>query len=173
MKKRVILIAILLFISNLNIFSQTYEPSQKEVTKGTNTHYMIDSESNDFKQTRPIVGWMWGSKALISNALFATQNDVTSEDKFKYIPKNAILVVKSTTYGGMYCDHGRGENLLLARAMNYKTTLKIPALNINYDSIANACNGDNNNSIFGWGYINPLTTTNGNSLILDKTNFKN
>jgi len=170
MKKALILIALLFFISECNTLCQTYEPTQQNVQKN-GSNYLINSTSPEFQINHTFMGWMWVSRPMINSALFVNQMDVWNTDIFKYISKDASLIVKSTIDGGMYCDHGGGANMLMARAMHYKPTLRIPDINIKLDSIAGACNGNNNNSIFGFHYVNPLGTNNNNGLVLDKTKF--
>lgn len=168
--KTIILITVLLFISNMNAISQTYEPSQKTVHK-CGVPYTIDSQSDDFKQKVPILGWMWGSKALISKALYATQNDITSGDKFKYICKDLNLLVKSSTYGWMYANHGNGTNMLMARAMVFNPALEIPDPITDYNAIANQCDSSNHSSVFGFKYIHAQAYKTDSGLVLQKVRF--
>jgi hypothetical protein len=148
--KATIIITVLLAISFCRLFGQNIEPAQQPVNYCGNPNYVINSNSAQFIIDTVVTGWMWGSKKIISKALGCTQSDNWYTDSIKNVPDYSNMFVRSNPWQALYCDHGHGASILLARAMVFNPSLEIPDPIIDYYAIANQCNQNNHSSVFGF-----------------------
>ncbi|MEI6091670.1 MAG: hypothetical protein WCR42_14535, partial [bacterium] len=169
MKTKIILI-IVLAISFSHLESQTIEPKQQKVYYcGDST--LIDSQSPQFTLDTIVTGWMWGAKHVISKALGCTQSDNWYNDSLYTVPDYSNMFVRSNPWQALYCDHGHGDAILLARAMVFNPSLEIPDPITDYYAIANQCDSTSHSSIFGFKYIHPQAYKTGSGLVLLKNSF--
>ena len=147
--KTTIIIIVLLTICLSRLTAQTIEPSQQKVYYCGDS-LMIDSQSPQFTIDTVVTGWMWGSKQIISKALGCTQSDNWYQDKFTYIADHSNMFVRSNPWQALYCDHGHGDAILMARAMVFNPALEIPDPITDYYAIANRCDSTNHSSVFGF-----------------------
>jgi hypothetical protein len=148
MKAKVIILLFLAINSNL-LIAQNFEPKQHKVNYCGDSS-LINSQSSQFTQSQIFKGWMWGSRYVLSKSLFCTQSDNWYADSFTGIVDSANMFVRSNTFQPLYCNHGGGDNILLARAMVFNPALEIPDPITDYYSIANQCNQNNHSSVFHW-----------------------
>lgn len=120
MKAKIIII-VLLAICFGRLTAQTIEPRQQKVYYCGDS-LMIDSKSPQFTIDTVITGWMWGSKQIISKALGCTQSDNWYHDSFTNLADHSNMFVRSNPWQALFCDHGRGTNILFARAMVFNTS---------------------------------------------------
>ena len=146
----IILFVGFLFANYANLRSQDLEPAQQPVNYCGNPNYVIKSDSAQFVIDTVVTGWMWGSKKIISKALGCTQSDNWYQDKFTYIADHSNMFVRSNPWQALYCDHGHGSSILLARAMVFNPSLEISDPITDYYAIANQCNQNNHSSVFGF-----------------------
>ena len=114
--KATIIITVLLAISFCQLTAQNIEPAQQKVYYCGDS-LLIDNQTPQFTIDTVVTGWMWGSKKIISKALGCTQSDNWYQDKFTYIADHSNMFVRSNPWQALYCDHGHGASILLARAM--------------------------------------------------------
>jgi hypothetical protein len=117
-------------------------------------------------------GWMWDSRFVIDKAFYSNQGDNWYGDSFSKIGDSANLCVRSNRYEpALYCDHGGGTCVLLARAMVFNPALQIPDPITDYYAIANQCNQNNHSSVFGFKTIDTRAVKTSSGLVLYKSNF--
>ena len=109
-------IIVLLALSFCRLLGQDIEPAQQKVYYCGDS-LLIDNQSAQFTIDTVVTGWMWGSKKIISKALGCTQSDNWYQDKFTYIADHSNMFVRSNPWQNLYCDHGHGDAILMARAM--------------------------------------------------------
>ena len=119
MRAKIILILLvgLLFANYANLRSQTTEPIKQPIVYYNDSTYYLDSQMPQFTQSKVFKGWMWGSRYVLSKALFCTQSDNWYADDFTNIVDSANMFVRSNRWQALYCDHGHGDNVLFGRAM--------------------------------------------------------
>jgi hypothetical protein len=172
MKNKIFFLVVLLLVSNITLAIGQNKYPAKDTFNFCGTQKMIDASNPEFSNNSYILGWMWDSRATISDALFMNQHDAWCHDPAKNFSQGEKVCVKSTngTYD-LFTSHGGGYGYLCARSMLFKPTLLIIDP-LDYYAIANQCKTDTNQnaSVFGWKYIHPLADTTDCSLILQKTN---
>jgi hypothetical protein len=174
MKAKMFFLIVLLFLSNsFMVMSQDRGPTQQNFTKCNNQSFKICGTDTDFKQSNFLLGWMWHSRATISDALFMNQHDPWNDDPLSYYSNGENICMKNHDNSHfLFTNHGQGDGYLCARSMMYKADLLIP-VNVDYSTIANQCKTDTNQnaSIFGFKSINPFANKTGSSLDLDTNRF--
>jgi hypothetical protein len=143
--KYISLFLLLIFLAS-ELFSQDFEPSQRQFNVNGSDVYISDT-MEVFRQDDFIIGWHWGGPRKITEAVRGNQSDMGSgfyADPDSTV-NNCYLVLKPDGY-----SHADGAALYNARAIVFEPTLKIDPFD---PSKLVKKPGDNSFPVFGFRAI--------------------